>query len=417
MSTILSFLFGALLFWAPLKPEIPWNELFYPLMLIPAFFLGIYFLFQNNTLAALHHAEEFASPRLLEYYAKDRHLLVAGFLLSALLLTATLIGFAFAIFELKHILQILAIWLLLFGISLDLVHFIYKRNLKYLNPFAAVKICSDAGIKSIQNEKELDLCGSIDTLTETAIKGIENSSPSIAMVALEKLELLTRHFLEASKSISHHLQDSQSKAMGIGDKVSFTLFYLFQRLVMINEKALRPHFEPVCTSVVTNLGKIALHATKFDISLTGYPIFFMGKCARRAQSFHIADTVGKATIALTEVAKRIPEEVDVRYLELKDPYDTIILQLHEISKEIFRQDKSTDIAFLVLPFKDLQALFSSGKLAEHQDTPAILERINQVLAEFDALQVVMNTLPPIPKGEEFEKPSLKTPEKGTTEAK
>ena len=75
----------------------------------------------------------------------------------------------------------------------------------------------------------------------------------------------------------------------------------------------------------------------------------------------------------------------------------LITQLHEITKEAFKQDKSINISMLTQPFRDMKAFFASEKLAQHQDTPVIVDRINQVIGEFDALEVILKTLPPIPQ--------------------
>ena len=62
------------------------------------------------------------------------------------------------------------------------------------------------------------------------------------------------------------------------------------------------------------------------------------------------------------------------------------------------------------PFKDLRALFQSEKAKDHQDTPVILQNIDRVLGEFEALQMVMSTIPPIPNiSEEDIPPSAQPP--------
>ena len=116
------------------------------------------------------------------------------------------------------------------------------------------------------------------------------------------------------------LKTSNRKNMALPSKVSFTLFYLFQRLEMINEKAVEKHLEPISSTVITSLGKIALYSAKYDISLASYPLLFLGKCAKRAQEKGLPEVGVKASLTLQEVGKSIPQEVDVKYLELQDTY-------------------------------------------------------------------------------------------------
>ena len=89
-------------------------------------------------------------------------------------------------------------------------------------------------------------------------------------------------------------------------------------------------------------------------------------------------------------------DIDIKYLEIRDPYLSIINGLEVLAKGTFKRDKTTNIAILMQPFKDLKVLFQSEKAKEHQDTPVIMQNIDRVLGEFEALQMVMNTIPPIP---------------------
>ncbi len=62
-----------------------------------------------------------------------------------------------------------------------------KRIINYMNPFAMVKMFTNHAKVSIQNDRELDLCDSIDTLAEVSIKGIQKHSLPISHLALAEL--------------------------------------------------------------------------------------------------------------------------------------------------------------------------------------------------------------------------------------
>jgi hypothetical protein len=341
-------------------------------------------------------AEQHSTPRIMEMFRKDMHVR----LVNAWLIIFCLATFALAFAALYHPsinkTWLFAIWIVLLGITIDSSRHFARRVLGYLNPFAVVKMFTKKGQEAIQDEREMDLCQWIDGLFEIAFKGIQRHSTSIANIALGEQQDLSRLFLESSKSIGHREQDKQTQEYGITDKVTYTMFYLYQRLDMTFEKALQDKLEPTCSYIVTLLGKIALDAAKLDISLASPPLRFLGKLAKRAQDEGLEETAIKASCILVEVAKSILKDIDIKYLEIKDPYLSIINGLENLAKGTFRRDKMTNISLLMQPFKDLKELFQSQKTADHPDTPVIMQNIDRVLGEFEALQVVMSTIPPIP---------------------
>ena len=102
---------------------------------------------------------------------------------------------------------------------------------------------------------------------------------------------------------------------------------------------------------------------------------------------------------LLEVAKKILTEVNITYLEIRDTFFTLISQLEDISKETFRQNRDID-AGLEYPLLELRALFEPRRWPKHGDTLVILKTLGRVTGEFDALGMVLRTVPPIPKTEE-----------------
>jgi|688.fasta_scaffold10374_4 hypothetical protein len=350
----------------------------------------------NFSFGPLQRAEKNVTSHLIQIFLKDRPLRFSNGYFTFFLLATFLLVISPIIFKNIPQVQLFALWIVLFGVALDVLHAFYRRLFNYLDPYSVIKLFTHAARTSVQEEKEEDLCDWIDALSESSLRAIQGSNISLCNSALQELQLITGNFLTSSKSISHQATDPQSQKMGVTDKISFTLFYIFQRLEMINDKAVECHLEPASSKVITTLGKIAVHAAKYDISLTSYPLYVLGKCAKRAQESNLSEVANKATRTLLQIAKTIPQEIDVTYLELKDTYLTIITQLHEIAQEAFRQDKSISISVLTEPFKELRQIFESEKLAGHQDTPAILEAVKQVQGEFDALELIMKTIPPLP---------------------
>jgi hypothetical protein len=373
-----------------------WTPLAIAIGGVAGLFIFLSPLIQTLSWLPLQKAEKSMSPRLLELTRHDGRLKFN----QVWLIFFSLVSFALALcgnlLEVPTRTLSFAIWLFFFGISLDILQSTIKRVMSYLNPYAALDHFSKAGKKSIQNDREMDLCDVVDALSETAIKGMHHSGTVLSIEALSRIQDIFKHFLEAAKSIAHPEHTKESEKLGITDKISYTLFYILQRLEMVNHLAAIKTLEPVCSSVVTTLGKIAIHAAKLDISLSPFPIQTLGKSALLAEKHGLADVSVKATITLLEVARTILQEIDVTYLELRDTYQTIVSQMNEIAKEAFKQDKTLSIPLLKQPFVQLRELFVGEKIASHTDTPAILASIDRAIAEFDVLEMVLKSIPPIP---------------------
>lgn len=79
--------------------------------------------------------------------------------------------------------------------------------------------------------------------------------------------------------------------------------------------------------------------------------------------------------------------------------------MEEISKEIFKKNKEMNISILIAPFKQLRTLFEGEKLINHQDSALIINDINRVINEYEQLQVILRTIPPIQPAAPTENPS------------
>lgn len=351
----------------------------------------------------LQRAEENLTSRILELFQKDRYFRFFNFwiIFFALASVALLLDLVFFKFLPSNILA--AVWVFLFGFSLDALYHFYKRTMMYLDPFAATKMFTKKANESVQEEHEQELCEWIDALTEISIKTIKSNSSSLCIHCIEALQNITRHFLASQKSISHHNQDKETKALGITDKVSFTLFYIFHRLESINQLALEMRMEYICSTLISIMGKIAVYAAKYDLTIASYPLHFLGKFALSAQNNQFPEIAVKASLTFLEVSKTIINEIDLTYVDLKDPFLNIVSHLDQLAKNAFRKDKTTSISWLTKPLKDLKELFADPKVASHQDTPVIIQNIDNILAEFSTLELVMRTIPPIPVVEEEEK--------------
>lgn len=344
----------------------------------------------------LQKAEQDSTPRVLELFHKDKYVHFANGWLIVFSLATFVLASDVIYPSLSQKPWFFPVWIVLLGVSIDLITTSLKRVWSYINPFSVVKMFTKQAKLDIANDHELDLCDSIDALAEVAIKGIDKHSTSICHVALNEEQQIVRQFLEASKSIAHPSKDADTRAMGITDKVSYILFYLYQRLDIVFNKALKNHLEPTCSLIIKLFGKLAIDAAKYDVSLASAPLNYIGKCGKRAQDHGFDESVLTASCVLLEVAREMITEIDLSYYEIKDAFLSIINGMEVLSNEAFKRDKTTNINLLMQPFKDLRAMFENEKMKNHQDTPIIVQNIDRVLGEYEALLVVMNTLPTIP---------------------
>lgn len=373
--------------------ELPWEFQTYPLFFAALFFFLVIseLLILAITALPLQKIEQNLTPRILELFRVDPKIawIHRGVLFTALVLIALLLyprplpisPFVFVLIGL--------------GISFDLLHALVHRIFAYLNPYKVAKMFTNAAEKSIMESRETDLCDSLESLSEISLKALDRSSPSLCNQTLDEMREILRVFLQESKSIATGGQDVQAQASGITDKVSYTLFYFFDRVEIIFKKALELDFTHVCSFIIMLLGKVSLYAARCDLSLVSNGIRFIGKFSKSAEEKGFSDISLKGTCTLLEVAKTIINEIPLSYMDLKDPFFSIVAQLDEITKESFKKNKNIPIKILVEPFHDLERYFQSPKVATHPDTPIVIKEIERVIAEWDTLDAVMRAFPPI----------------------
>lgn len=347
-------------------------------------------------LAPLQRAEQNLTPRLFNLFLHDSLIKFQGLALGLFPLFSIAILIEINYYHFVNTFISFAIWLVLFGIAIDILYLLITRVTSYLNPIYVVDHFAAEAEHAIRIEDDVELCHWIDALAEVSIKAIDQTLPSLSIQTVENLQDVAQEYLESAKSLAHHItEENKNDKYNHQDRVSYILFYLFQRLELINEKALAYDLEPVNSTLITELGKIAVNAAKFDLSMATYPLHYLGKFARRGQECKLDIIAEKATCTFVEVAKIIVEEVDLKYLDLKEPFFSLIQHLEDIAKEMFRQDKTIKIAILIQPFAELKELFQSEKMATHRDSPTVIVDIERVINQFEQLELVMRTIPPI----------------------
>lgn len=340
-------------------------------------------------------AEQNLAPFLIKSVRQDKFFAWGN----TFLLLFAFISYIFIIvlFSFDHIskTKLIGTWILLLGMTLDILGAIIKRSMGYLDPFKLVDRFTQSAKDAIKNNQDAETWQWMDALADISMAGIEKNSSTLLTQSLNALLRVFKTFLETCKSLSHPSQI----AAGGRDEESYTVFYVVNRLEMIYSKALSKRVELFCSQIIATLGKITVSSAKFDISLATFPCQILGKLANKAQEQSLDDVAIKASGVLLEVAKAILTEIDITYMELKDPFIAIVCSLENIAKMTFRKDKTINIQILIEPLTALLNIIQNEKYASHPDTPTIIAEINRVLGEFATLEQVLRTMPPIPKME------------------
>ncbi len=286
-------------------------------------------------------------------------------------------------------------WLVYFALSLDVVHNSTLYLIRFLDPTQLIEQLVKQAKKGILSQKDLLFWNALDNLSEAGLRGVERSQLALGTQVLQSMPEIMQLFFTSSRSAGRKNQDQAIQKETGKDEVGYTLFYLLQRLELINDKALHGHLELLCRQMIVTMSKLIILCAKFDLSTVSFPTHLLTKFALRAQQRHYDEVSVLATSSLLEIAKAILVEVDITYAELQEPFQAIINGLATIARKTFQKDKSTNLTLLMEPLQQLKALFASPKLAEHRDTPKIMQMINNVLDEFHILADVLARLPPI----------------------
>lgn len=303
-------------------------------------------------------------------------------------------------------------WIVAFGLALDVLRDNWHRLLNFLNPSYLLHQMTHKARKAIQNDQDDLFWDNLDGIAEVGLRSVENSRSALGTQALQSFPSIMNIFFTSAKSISHIHHDRMFEKEQEEDEASYTIFYLLQRLELINDKALQHRLETVCRQMIMSMGKIIVYSAQYDLSLVSFPTHFLTKFGLKAQQHHFDEVAVLTTSTLLEIGKTIVTEIDITYAELQEPFRSIINGLDALAKATFKKNKTINIKTLIQPFIDLRTLFQSEKMTKHHDTPAILAEIDRVLEEFSVLEQVMQVIPPLSETdltESSENPDRKIP--------
>jgi len=254
-----------------------------------------------------------------------------------------------------------------------------RQLINYLDPFRALSLIEKRAKQYATTESSQELCDLLGALCDAAARGMSLSQSTLASAAL-------RHIAKVALATFSPKCNRESQ--------QYILFYLLGQLDSMHQCTVEERQEFLGCEVMSCSGKIALHLGKNDAMLAVSPLQSIGKWAMRGQRATLSAAGVKGSYLLFEITKELMEGPSMSE-ELREPLLCALGEMAEVARTAFRQDKKTSIALLMQPLRDLKQLVERGTAAPALRS-ALLVAIQNVLDEFDALQVAMCTLPPLP---------------------
>lgn len=357
-------------------------------------------LFLNiSVMGSAQNLEQKLIPHLMENIRNDKPLFISRFIL----FTFVLLSFGAALLT-SHLAAVNQLffkcWFIAFAVTLDILNDVWKRSLRFLSPSFLVEHIAANAKAAIRNDKDNELWESLDNLSEIGLRSTQKSKLALSHKVIQNYPEIMKIFFEASKSIGHIQKNDFVKKKNGVDEASFAIFYLLQRMELLYDTALKLRLETVCRQIIISLGKIISYCSSYDISTATFPVHFLVKFGLKGLQHHFGEIGVLTTSTLLEISKHATQDVDLTYEELQAPFRAIINGLDALAKQSFKQDKTKPLKGLVYPLIELKNLFETEKMKGHRDTPIIIASIDQVIAEFQALQSIMQTIPSIPEEED-----------------
>lgn len=375
MATIISIIF-AILFTLYLEASTVVGYLPIISLVTGTLFVLITPLIKGFTLLSLQAATVETSSQIMRLVRKDPLLIMA----SLIWISFAIFSFFVAVFSTNWLFIPWAIW---FGVSLDVIYFYAWRITGYLDPEHLIGIFLRNGYGQFSEDQHQELCTTFGGLAEISLKGVYQRSLPLSIDSIVASEILAEQYL-------------RGKAKG-GDaaNVSYTLGFMLHRFQMIFDLAVEDRTEPLANQVVLSTSKLIMAVSHYDPALSSLPLHFLENFVQKARDHELREVVLNSSIVLFEVARSMLMDADLREKDIGIPLVGIIEQMENLSKEEFKEDKTTPISLLTEPFRDLKSLIQD-ELPSFASSPRVVAELDRVLVEFQALESVLQTVPNIP---------------------
>ena len=138
--TLFSALIAIFLFIYPHSAAIAvnWNEMAFLMILVSIIFFFIFTFIHSSSWTPLQNAESNFSPRIMELFRKDSLIRITSILLELLPLLTIFIALLLYLFDTFDKVKLIAIWIFLLGVTIDLTRNLMRRIQNFLNPYVSL---------------------------------------------------------------------------------------------------------------------------------------------------------------------------------------------------------------------------------------------------------------------------------------
>ncbi|GEM_PF-2517722 len=289
-----------------------------------------------------------------------------------------LFSFAVALFNLT---ALFLLWFLWLGVAIDAAYMYTTRQQRYLDPTHLIEVFEKEAVKCFKSNDQLGLRQSVDAIAEIGLKGLFQRSVGLSLQVVESLEKLGTELFEQRTSLNE-------------ESMNYLLVTLLQRLEMIYSQAVEERLEVIAGRASLSVVKLLEPVTKHNAEHTRINFHFLAKFFELAADQELYGVTDQLSIQLFEMGKQMLRTPELQQKGLGITLMGVITHLELMAQEAFKQDKNRPVPMLTHPFHELKSLVEPMK--GFKDREAILQELDRVLAEFEALQAVLQSVPNIP---------------------
>ncbi len=390
MSTILALLLSIYLF-ATGQAAFIYEQTVTARIILGVFPLAGFFIMSSLLAGALQRSEKTSSPRAIELVMQNTWMKGINYAIFILPIITIPLSSNFGSYDNNAL--AFCLWLIAFGISLDMLFAAKKIFWNSINPFSYVAAVQKQAKSALHHNRQTEIPQWIDALAEQAYKSLAAGAVALGAESLNGLQGIISSFCDSSKGrLLNKGNDDEALA-----EISYTVSFFCQRVGAIFQKALEKHSEPMASQAIVLLGKTAIFAAKCDPGMALEPLHLLGKLALEAQSKEYEEIAIKSEITLQQVGMAFTSDINLFSLPLQEIFLSIIKSMEALSKNAFKKDKNVNLELLVNPFRQLKGQFiKEEQIVQHPDAPVILQELDRVIGEFEALGQILTNMPNVP---------------------
>lgn len=285
----------------------------------------------------------------------------------------------------------LCIWIVFFGISLDVLRAHLKRLFSYTMYSCVIDHLSKALPKAVRQQNETQAVEWIGVAIDSALKSMQHG----------KIAHVSRSFASMHQLIETYVKElarmqslapaelPESPTPSFSDKINFLSVYVCERLQWLYENAIRLHVDPVAEEVLSEFAKLALYFSHHNERVAIVAVSFIAKSALASKN---ENSLIRAGLILSELCKAVLVESKARNESLLDLFMDALDAMEQIAKELYRKNKGINPVLLMQPFAEIAQLLGQDSMKQVHGRDEILKEIKRILTSFQSLELVVQNL-------------------------